>query len=313
MTLATNEMSHEEWLEIRKKSIGGSDAATILGLNPYESPYSLWAYKTGKTEDKEDNEAMRQGRDLEDYVAQRFCEATGKKVRRKNQMLYNDKYPWSHANIDRDVVGENAGLECKTTSTLNMRQFKNGEYPDTYYCQCIHYMAITGADKWYLAVLVLGRDFMYFEIPRNEDEIEALMAAEERFMNDWVKTDSPPPVDGREVTSEALKTVFADVDHNLGTVQLFGRESIIKDYIDLGGQIKALEKRREYCKQLLQEDLGASEYGETNNTVVSWKQQVRRAFDSKAFLSDHPEAADDKYYKSTQYRVFKIKEVGEIG
>ena len=110
--VSTTKMSREEWLERRRSSIGGSDTAALLGLDSYNSPYSLWCEKTGKIipEDISDKEAVRLGNDLEDYVARRWMEATGKKVRKDNHILYNDQYPYAHANIDRAVVGENAGL-----------------------------------------------------------------------------------------------------------------------------------------------------------------------------------------------------------
>ena len=104
-------MDRAKWLEDRRKSIGGSDAAAIIRLNPYATPYMVWADKTGRLPEQEDNEAMRQGRDLEDYVASRWMEKTGKKVRKRNGIIRNPKYPFAHANIDRWVIGENAGLE----------------------------------------------------------------------------------------------------------------------------------------------------------------------------------------------------------
>lgn len=97
-------LTHEEWLEERRKSIGGSDAAALVGMNPYVTPYMLWADKTGRLPPKEDNEAMRQGRDLEAYVAQRFCESSGKKVHVHSQMLRNPEYPFAHANIDLSLI-----------------------------------------------------------------------------------------------------------------------------------------------------------------------------------------------------------------
>ena len=129
--ISTVNMSREEWLEHRKNSIGGSESASILGMNPYSSAYTVWADKLGKLPEIDDNEAMRQGRDLEAYVAQRFTEQTGKKVRRENNILWNPDYPFAHANVDRLVVGEDAGLECKTCSALRMKEFKNGAFPDT--------------------------------------------------------------------------------------------------------------------------------------------------------------------------------------
>ena len=201
--ISTKNMSGTEWRQARKASIGGSDAAAILRLSDYSSPYTVWAEKTGRIPEKEDNEAMRQGRDLEQYVADRFCEQTGKKVRRVNAIIKNDRYPFAHANIDRAVIGEHAGLECKTTSVLNLRKFANGEYPANYYVQCVHYMAVTGAEKWYLAVLVLGRDFLVYEIPRDDDEIAALMQSESEFW-ELVKCNTPPAADGSKSTTDTI-------------------------------------------------------------------------------------------------------------
>ena len=99
--ISTVGMSREDWLAERRKSIGGSDAAAVCGLSKWESPYSVWANKRGLTPEKEQTEAMRQGRDLEGYVAERFCEGTGLKVRRENAILINPKYPFAHANVDR--------------------------------------------------------------------------------------------------------------------------------------------------------------------------------------------------------------------
>ena len=65
--ISTKGMSREEWLERRRKTIGGSDAAGIVGLSKWASPFSVWADKTGRAAEKADTEAMRQGRDMEDY------------------------------------------------------------------------------------------------------------------------------------------------------------------------------------------------------------------------------------------------------
>ena len=122
--VSTLGLSRSDWLKWRRKGIGGSDAGAILGMNSWSTPYRIWAEKLGMLPEQEDNEAMRQGRDLEEYVAQRFAEKTGKKIRRRNAMFMHDDYPWMLANIDRDIVGENAGLECKTSSSLNIKKYR---------------------------------------------------------------------------------------------------------------------------------------------------------------------------------------------
>ena len=231
----------EEWLKMRRQSIGGSDAAAIIGLNPYSSPFSIWADKTGRLPEKEDNEAMRQGRDFEDYVARRWTEVTEKKVRRDNAILRNPVYPFAHADIDRWVVGENAGLECKTTSVMNLKKFKNGEYPDNFYCQCMHYMAVTGADRWYLAVLVLNQGFYEYTIERDDDEIAALMAQESEFWK-LVENDTPPPPDGSDATGAALKEVYP-LDEEKPPVYLYGNELKLDELDRLKSEKKVLDSR----------------------------------------------------------------------
>jgi len=298
--------NHEEWLEIRKKYIGGSDAAAVVGLNSFSSPYTVWADKLGKLPPKEDNEAMRLGRDLEDYVAKRFTEQTGKKVRRKNFILWNSDYPFAHANVDRLIVGENAGLECKTTSVLNLKNFKNGEFPENYYVQCMHYMAVTGYKKWYLAVLILGKEFKVFEIERDEDEIKALMEAEREFWT-CVEKGEPPMIDGSEATTNTIKTVLAESNDDT-PVNLFAYDSTLEQYIALSKQIKELENLRDEMANKVKVFMDSSAKGESDKYKVSFASSLRQSFDSKRFAKDNPNIDLSDYYKTSTYRTFKVNE-----
>ena len=304
--ISTLNMPHEEWLAHRQKSIGGSDAPSIIGLNPYSSPYTVWADKLGKIPPKEDNEAMRQGRDLEFYVAERFCEATGKKVRRENFILINPDYPFAHANVDRMVVGEDAGLECKTTSALNMKNFKNGTYPDTYYVQCVHYMMVTGCKKWYLAVLVLNKEFMVFEIERDEEEIEALAKSEAEFWR-LVESKATPIADGSAATTNTISVLYPE--SNDESVNLLAYETELQQYIALSAQIKELEKLKDEMANKVKAFLGEAGKGESNNYKVTWASSSRSTFDSKRFASDHSDIDLSEYYKNSTYRTFKVTEI----
>ena len=303
--IPTINMSREEWLEHRQKSIGGSDASSIIGLNPWSSPYTVWADKLGKMPPKEDNEAMRQGRDLEFYVAERFCEATGKKVRRENNILINPDYPFAHANVDRMVVGEDAGLECKTTSALNMKNFKNGAFPDTYYVQCVHYMMVTGCKKWYLAVLVLNREFMVFEIERDEEEIEALARSEAEFWR-LVETKEAPSADGSASTTNTISILYPE--SNDESVNLFAYDTDLRKYMALTAQIKELEKTRDEAANRVKAFLGESGRGESDKYKVSFVSTSRSTFDAKRFASEHGNIDLSEYYKKSTYRTFKVTE-----
>lgn len=305
--VSTINMSREDWLVERQKSIGGSDAPAIIGLNPWSSPYTVWADKLGKIPPKEDNEAMRLGRDLEDYVAKRFTEDTGKKVRRENFLLTNPQYPFAHANVDRMVVGEDAGLECKTTSVLNLKNFKNGAFPDTYYVQCVHYLMVTGCAKWYLAVLVLGKEFKVFEIERDEDEIKALAESEEAFWK-YVESETPPPADGTASTTDTLTTIYPE--SNEDSVNLIAYERDLEQYMALTAQIKELEKLKDEAANKVKAFLGEAGRGDSDRYKVTWTSSSRSTFDAKRFAADHKELNLSEYYKSSSYRTFKVTERG---
>lgn len=304
--ISTRGMPRAEWIAHRRKTIGGSDAASIIGLNPYSSAYSVWADKLGKlTSEDNDNEAMRIGRDLESYVAKRFTEATGKKVRRENSIIINPDYPYAHANVDRMIVGEDAGLECKTTSVLNMRKFKNGEYPDAYYVQCVHYMMVTGCSRWYLAVLILGKGFVWFVIERDEAEIAALASSEADFWQ-LVESETVPLTDGSESTSKMLSVLYPEgVDV---TVNLIGFEADIRSYITYKSLIKDAKRQQDEVANRIKAAMGEAAQGETEGFTVTWKNSPRSTFDIEAYRADHLDTDLSKYVKTTNSRIFKIEE-----
>ena len=98
------------WLRLRKSGIGGSDAGAICGVNPYSGAMKVFQDKISEEVEEQDSEAVRIGHDLEDYVAQRFTEATGLKVRKSNFMYRSVEHPFMIADVDRLIVGEDAAL-----------------------------------------------------------------------------------------------------------------------------------------------------------------------------------------------------------
>lgn len=303
--VSTKGMPHEEWLERRKKTIGGSDAAAVVGLNPFSSQYSLWAEKTGRVPGFEGNLATEVGTYLEEFVAKKFEDETGKKVRNDNAFIYNDKYPWAHANVDRVVSGESALLEIKTTSEMNMKRFKDGEYPANYYAQCVHYLGVTGKERCYLAVLIGNREFKWFTIERDEEEIAALMDAEEAFWK-LVQENTPPAPDGTEATSETLGTIYAE--SNDDCVDLFGCDSVLAAYMSLGQRIRELKKEQEGVANQIKSMMGDAGRGECEGYRVSWSSSTRSTFDAKRFAEENPDIDLSDYYNHTRTRTFRVTE-----
>lgn len=302
--IPTKGMERPVWLAERRKGIGGSDAAAIVGLSHWATPYTVYMDKLGLLPDTEDNEAMRQGRDLEEYVAARFTEQTGRKVQRCNFMIRNPLYPFALADIDRRVVGENAGLECKTTSTLDLKQFHGVEFPERYYAQCVHYMAVTGADRWYLAVLVLGKGFYVYVLDRDEAEITALMTAEGDFWK-LVENRTPPDVSGAEADTKAVGTVWAESVG--GEVELFGMDELFRQLETAEETLSIAQKAKDEVLNQIKERMKTAERGTCGRYSCTWKTQERRSLDQKALRAAYPEIPFDDYMNVTKSRPFRWK------
>jgi putative phage-type endonuclease len=304
---STKDLPYDKWLEYRRTGIGGSDASTIVGLNPYSSLYKLYADKKGLISATEDTEVMRQGRDFEEYVAKRFTEATGKKVRRRNYMFQHDDYDYILADIDREIIGENAGLECKTTSVFNKSDFENGEIPLTYYVQMTHYMAVMGYDRMYLAVLILSKGFYWFVIERDEDEITALMQAESDFWNDYIIPEKMPPIDGSEATQETISEIYPDgTDSEIITIS----DNLMQKYKHLKTLSADVDNQLDAVKNEIKTTLGNNIYGACNGYKVTWKSQEKTTVDSKKLKKEYPDIYEN-VAKISSTRVLRITEKKE--
>ena len=301
-------MTHEEWLELRKSSLGGTNAATCVNMNIYSSLITLYSDKKGLSKPREDNEAMRLGRDLEAYVADRFKEQTGKKVRNDFAMYADDEYDFLTANIDRKIVGENAGLECKTMGSFSGYNFEAGEVPSHYYCQCQHYCMVMGFDMVYLAILVLQRGLYVFEIHRDDDFIKDMRAAEVDFWLNYVCKDRIPAPDGSEASLETLKELYPDARKD-SEMQIPGLDKMVRDYKAFAELEKEYKEKKEKIKAQICARLGSFEIGIGDEVGVSWKNQSKMTVNSKKLKDKYP-GIYSEVAEPSNYRVFRTKNLG---
>ena len=302
--VSTLNLDKREWLKYRKSGIGGSDAGAVCGLNPYRTAMQVYQDKVSEEIEEMDNEAMRQGREFEDYVAKRFMEETGKKVRRANAMFYNEEYPFMLADVDRMVVGENAGLECKTASPYMADKWKDGNIPLSYQIQCYHYMAVSNADAWYLAVVIYGREFKYYKIERDEAVIADLIQIEKTFWENHVMKQQIPDPDGSKladsVIAEYYKNSIAD------TIPLTGFNEKLERRQELSELIGRMDMEKKKIEQELKLYLGENERAENEQFMVSWKSVQSNRLDEKRLKEEEPEIYE-KYKKSVSSRRFTVK------
>ncbi len=298
-------LGNEEWLRLRKTGLGGSDAGAVCGLNPYSSPMKVFADKTSDSVEGEDNEAIRIGRDLEQYVAERFMEATGLKVRRSNYMYRSVEHPCMIADVDRFVAGEDAGLECKTASAYNAGKWADGEMPLHYAMQCYHYMAVTGKRTWYLAAVILGKEFTYRKLTWEDGLIRQLIEAEEHFWNEHVAKNILPGPDGSKACDAVLEKYFRAAG-KAGGIELVGFDEKLGRREEIVASIKELETGQKRIEQEVKMYMQGHEAAASGQYKVSWSSVKSMRLDEKRIRKERPEIFKD-YAKETSYRRFSVR------
>ncbi len=308
MTAADMEVARDKWLDIRHGSIGGSDAAAVMGLSPWKSPYTLWLEKTGQVqeEDKSTIEAVHFGGLLEDLVAKEFCSREGKKVK-KCGLYRSREYPFMTASFDRLLVGENAGLEIKTTSSFKRQEWDAGEIPPPYYLQCLHYMIVSGLPRWYIAALIGGNHYSCWIVEYNEMDAAALLEAEKTFW-DYVARKVMPPLDGSDSTTASLKARYGG--GNMEPIELPNKAAPLLARWDELKKLKAgideeaQEIQNQLCGMLVDSEMGLLGEGDTARKVT-WKSYPGRVtIDSKRLKADLPEVFEKYSKQAAPYRRF---------
>ena len=212
--------NHDEWLKEREYGIGASEVGAVLGLSPFETPFSLWLKKTKQVPRDEENNAMRMGHLLEPVVAQLWEEATGMKVIKASaaDIIYvHPEYDFMSATPDRVVRGRKKLLECKTTIT----DVDSDDIFPHWIAQCQYQMYVTGIHDCDLAWLVKGRFFGYQNIEYDAEFAEFIAERVKEYWNDCVVGGNEPELisvdDFATKGSEPGKDVEAD-DKALGEI-----------------------------------------------------------------------------------------------
>ena len=295
----------EAWLALRNTGLGGSDAGVIAGISHWKSRLALWAEKTGQQApaDLSGNPRIEWGTRLEDPIADWFCDVTGKRVRRRG-MMRSCEYPWMLASLDREIVGERAGLEVKTAGADQKSKWDDDNVPDSYYCQVQWYMAVTGYDRWYLAVLIGGNDARWYTVGRNQAQIDFLIKEGRRFW-ELVENKVAPLPDGSDSAGETLEAQYPVV--RAETVRLDDLQEVYDRMVAMEKAEKLAKEAKLECRQLIMAQMGECEAAEIGTNKVTWKTQAGRAsVDLKSFKRDHPDLYDKYVRIGKPTRVFRM-------
>lgn len=293
----TNDLSREDWLEVRKTGIGSSDAAAAVGLNPYQSQLELWMVKTGRgnalpqVDPNDDTSPMFWGTLLEAFVAAHYTKKTGNRIRKINAVLQHSEIPWMLANIDREVIGvpDVQILECKTAGLNGSKLWRDG-VPEYVQLQVHHQLAVTGKQAADVAVLVCGNEFRTYRIERDDTLIARLIELERKFWH-YVETDTPPPADGSDSAATALQALYPNDNGEM--LDLSDDSEMGAAFADLLAVRKVLaeqEKTEAKLKQKIQQRMADSTKAKFESGEVSWKRSKDSVvLDVPELLIDQPE------------------------
>ncbi|MCA0980206.1 YqaJ viral recombinase family protein [Exiguobacterium aestuarii] len=307
----TKDMSREEWLELRRNGIGGSDIAGILGLNKYKSPMGVYLDKVGESpHEDETSEAAYWGNMLEEVVAQEFGTRTGLEVGNDTRMLSHPDYPFLIANLDRVVVGKPEIIECKTSSAYRAKEWEGEQVPMEYLIQVMHYLAVTGYERAHIAVLIGGQRFVHKTVERDNELIELMIDAASNFWNNHVLTKVPPPFDGSNASVTLIGAMFPQAENESETELPDEAEALIEQYREATERMDAAKTDKLDAENKLKALIGNAEIGIGRNHIVEWKNvKARETVDARQLLIDHPDIVE-KYRKvGNPTRRFSIKEV----
>ena len=306
--ITTEDLPYADWLEYRKTGIGGSDASVVCGISRYKSPVELWMEKTGQLPPQEAGEAAYWGTMLESVVREEFTKRTSIEVSKPSVILQSEEHPFMLANVDGICEHPELGaciFEAKTASA-----YKAGEWedtiPDEYMCQVQHYMAVTGYQGAYIAVLIGGNTFRWKFVERDEELISMLLELELAFWN-HVQDCTPPPLDGSDASNKFLSERFPSSTPSSHITLPDTAADLLAQYDEACEELEIVTEKKQRAENLLKEMMGSNEVGVAGGRVITWKNVAQERLDSKTLKAEHP-ALCKKYTSKTSYRRFTIKE-----
>ena len=283
----TRKMSHADWLRMRKIGLGGSDCAAAVGLSRWKSPFQLWSEKTDRIIPSKAGEAAYWGSQLESLlraeVAKRMPEA---EVRECPFFLRSKEHPYMLANLDgyiKNPDGSFSVLEIKTANAYAAVQDWESGLPIEYYAQVTHYMAVTGMQSAYVAVLLGGNTFEIQKIDRDEDMIQHIVQMEDQFWNEYMLKDIPPAATAKD--NEFLGQLYPKAEKEKQIELPAEAMSVLTDYERATHDLTLAKEAKEEAEAKLKKYLGDAEVGTIGNYKISWKNVSTTRLDSKKVKS----------------------------
>lgn len=294
--------TEHRWLQARKKGIGASESAALLGYGfAGQNALTVYADKVADDEPEPEIPPMSSppnlselgprldfqaaqsakadrlliGKIIEKSVVEIFQIETGLQVSRppdgKYHLCQSDAHPFMLATPDGRIVGQNAGLEIKNIDTYSQWEWKDDQTPDKYAIQCQHQMAVTGWDRIYLYALAGGSRTILRIIERDQEFIDILIAGNAAFWQRVVDRNPIPYVDGTEASTEGVKRLYRR-DNGKSIVLSTEFEAMADELETLVSQEKAITEQIDAIKNRIKLEMGEAEIAYLRNGAeFHWK------------------------------------------
>jgi len=267
LSIPKENLSHEQWLNERRKGIGGSDVGAVVGVNEYRSQKDVWEDKLGITPHWGGNEATEWGVRLEDPIAEKWVEDQKREVRKDKIIRIHSEYPELLVNLDREIIDNNDGrgpgvLEIKCVSE-NMYKAWQEEIPLNYYCQFQHELAVTGWKWGEFALLVGGRKFERLALERDDGFIKEMTTECHDWWHKYVIPKKSPPLTAGELTKLTVYYEGESIEVSQEVVQY------CEDYIKNNAEIKILDDKKEDLKNQIKVACGEYEVIKHNSITIA--------------------------------------------
>jgi len=301
-----------EWLKYRESGIGSSEVATIVGLNPWETPYQLWRRKVGLDAPKQENFAMKAGHYLEDAVSLFWQDETGQQVIKSSAgdwLIRDDERPYLQVSPDRTYwladmphSNENKGiLECKTTQMT----IDEDDIPKHWFVQVQYQLGVAGYQHGSLAWLTQGRNFGYKDLAFVPDFFAWLVEEVDKFWVDNIQAKQEP-------TAANVQDILLKYNRHTDGKIVEVNDEIFAAYQDLKAvkdELSAIEEKKTALEEKIKLGFGDAEaISYDGQTLATWKApKPSNKFDAKAFTAAHPDLAKEFTFPTQGARRFLLK------
>lgn len=294
--------THEEWLQQRRRGIGGSDAAAVLGLSKWSTPLQVYYQKLGEAPPIPESEPMRWGKLLEPVLRQEYADQTGREILMTDGVITSEQHPFMLASLD-GFTRDDRIVELKTARSGDGWGDANDDIPTEYLIQVQHYMAVTGYEVADVAVLIGGSDFRIYEVPADKD-LQTMMIEREAQFWQRVEQERPP----EPVSVADLMAFYAVKPGNVhATPEIV---QLVSELKALRSNICDLEISKESLENEIKLFLGDRDtlLDANGKALVTWKQaKAPIKFDTKRFQDEQPVMYSQYCVEGMASRRFLVK------